>query len=101
MRRPGTTIRTPTLDGTTDASVSPSAGVAPRGVRIDVNELSRRVDELNIARPAWVNRRSHADDAHIELAELLVHARQIGVDQRGQCRQLLVGLTGQLVVHGI
>ena len=35
--------RIATLDATTDASVAPAAGVAPRGVRIDVNEVSRRV----------------------------------------------------------
>ena len=32
-----------TLDETTDATVTPAVGVSPRGVRIDVNELSRRV----------------------------------------------------------
>ncbi len=39
--------RIATFDGTTDASVTPAAGVAPRGVRIDVDELSRRVRVRN------------------------------------------------------
>ena len=36
-----------TFDGTTDATVTPAAGVPPRGVRIDVDELSRRVRVRN------------------------------------------------------
>jgi ABC-type multidrug transport system ATPase subunit len=33
----------PTLDEATDAPVTPAVNVSPRGVRIDVNELTRRV----------------------------------------------------------
>ena len=36
-----------TLDGTCEATMTPAASVAPRGVRIDVNELSRRVRVRN------------------------------------------------------
>ncbi|MGH3456367.1 MAG: ATP-binding cassette domain-containing protein, partial [Nocardioidaceae bacterium] len=32
-----------TFDGTAEATVTPAARAAPQGVRIDVNELSRRV----------------------------------------------------------
>ena len=36
-----------TLDGTCEATMTPAASVAPQGVRIDVNELSRRVRVRN------------------------------------------------------
>jgi len=36
-----------TFDGTAQATLTPAATVAPRGVRIDVNELSRRVRGRN------------------------------------------------------
>ena len=36
-----------TLDGTTEATMTPPSGVRPQGVRIDVSELSRRVRVRN------------------------------------------------------
>ena len=35
--------RSATIDGTTETTAFPVASTAPRGVRIDVDELSRRV----------------------------------------------------------